>query len=143
MSFTKANLASTWKRNFSDTKKIDILCGSLVLHDLLGTQIQEHLPKLLEILCAVMSSDGVVFFGDVFQANSETTWDKELQQWQKCMRNEGMLPEQISQFMDLNPEMRYPVTQRVLSEMAERYGFATDWINLPHQHQEHCPFKGL
>jgi hypothetical protein len=137
LDYLRSNFTNAGKKD----KMVHIVCGTLVVHDVLNQQIEQRLPRLLETLRSVLSPDGVVLLGDVFQADSEAQWKRERDNWETGQSKEGMTPEQIRQFMELNEEMVAPVKQGHLEAVAKQYGFSTEWLYMPSSNREASPFK--
>jgi hypothetical protein len=123
--------------------KLDILCGSLVLHDLLQGDTAKTVPLQMKTLDRLVRHDGVVLFADIFEPDDADAWKYEIKCWTEGMRAEGMTDEQISTFMELNPEMRHPVKESELIKCALEYGFSAEIIPISQPGSSRSPFKVL
>jgi SAM-dependent methyltransferase len=122
--------------------KVDVLCGSLVLHDLIELQIRKDpatdrvtvthkLPEVLRTVERLVTEDGVVVFADIFRPDSDADWEQEMTCWKEEMeRRGGMTQGQINKFMRRNPEMAFPLRIGEVIELAPQYGFEAEFLRL-------------
>src|SRR6185436_11224922 len=99
----------------------DLICSSLVLHDMIGKQPQQAVGRVVQQTSKYLSDGGCLIFADVF-IESESR-EEQIAYWRKKMSQQGLSQASIKIFMDENPEMLNTVTLEQLGEVAKENGF--------------------
>ena len=119
-----------------------VICGSLVLHDLLERDPRHSVDDLLEKLSRELASGGYLIFADTF-FHGPGRREKQLQAWRQAMTTSGMQNHHIDEFLGHNSEMVETVTSDDLTDIAPKHGFSAPQIErLPGAHRD-SPFGVL
>ena len=103
--------------NLTIPQKYDVICGSLVLHDILGENPSEMIEVFLERSKRCLRPGGSLIFSDFFVESQD-----EIAEYIQDMKRVGMTDEQIENFLDLNPEMVHTVTKTQVETAAKKLG---------------------
>lgn len=119
-----------------------VICGSLVLHDLLEVDPKRSLDDLLEKLSRELESSGYLIFADTFFHRSGRR-DRQIQMWRQGMTSAGMQGHWIEEFLSYNNEMIETVTAEDLQEIGPKHGFSKTQILMLPGGQRDYPFGVL
>jgi SAM-dependent methyltransferase len=101
-----------------------VICGSLVLHDLLDADPPRSADDLLKKLSAELAIGGCLVLADSFFSGSPKEREKQLRAWKQAMATSGMQRNQIEEFLDHNNEMIETISLDDLQQIAPRHGFS-------------------
>lgn len=104
-----------------------IICGSLVLHDLLDSEPMKAVDDLLQKLSGELASGGYLVFADTFFHRGGLR-AQQLSAWRRAMGSAGMTSHQIDEFLQHNNEMIETVTADDLRQVASTHGFSDPQI---------------
>jgi SAM-dependent methyltransferase len=102
-----------------------VICGSLVLHDLLDADPLQSADHLLRKLSGELASGGYLIFADSFFFGSPKEREKQLHAWRQAMVASGMHRNQIEEFLNHNNEMVETITLDDLEQIAPKHGFSS------------------
>lgn len=123
-------------------RRIDVLCGSFVFHDIIDGRPADTVTPFLEAASRCLTDDGVLIMADVFVAPDEKHRRKELLYWDQGMRAMGMTDEQIANFRKGNPDMENTASEDQLAKAARACGFTQpEMLPLPQKDADSIPFK--
>ena len=105
----------------------DIICSSLVLHDLVKKPSKDEFTKFLITLGRLLRPGGRVVMGDVFTAGDEARrlW------WKDWMRDNALTTEAIEKFFEYNDDMFNTFKKSDIKQWALELGCQADVYN-PH-----------
>lgn len=126
-----------------NSKKFDVVCGSLVLHDILDENPGHRVKKFLRQCAGRLKPGGSVVFADVFWDNNPDDRKKQMANWKDAMRESGMSLRDIDVFIKYNDEMINTVTEEQLNSAAELTGFLEPGIETGVNGDRKYPFKVL
>jgi hypothetical protein len=122
-------------RDYLRGRQAHILCGSLVLHELLEEWQQgeladkagrepsdETVRSFLTTARECLAPGGMIIMADVFHQEGFDR-DSGLGKWREGMARMGMGKEQIDLFYEHNPEMIQTITLRQMQQYAPEFGF--------------------
>jgi len=112
---------SGW-RGFSDSAlqgEVDLIIGSLVLHDLVQSEPRANFFRLLNYLGGLLAPTGSMVFADVFTSADPSVRDQEIEFWKEGMQRKGLCGEWPERFLSRNPEMVNTVTQEMVDSLGE------------------------
>jgi hypothetical protein len=114
-------------------RKIDILCGSLVLHDIIGVLGDDgELQTVHDFLAATrecLADDGVAIFADSFTSGTSSLRKIQIERWKREMvERRGLTRRQADDFVARNPEMVRTLNDEHLKELAGQYGFTHKFL---------------
>lgn len=105
-----------------------VICGSLVLHDLLDVDPPRSADDLLEKLSAELAIGGCLVLADSFFFGSPKEREKQLRAWKQAMAVSGMQRNQIEEFLDHNNEMIETISLDDLQQIAPKHGFSAPQV---------------
>lgn len=112
-------------------RKVDILCGSLVLHDIIGT-LDDNLRTVHIFLSAArecLADDGVAIFADSLMSGDPELRRIQVEWWKSEMiKRRGLTRRQANDFVDRNPEMVKTLNDQHLKLLAGDYGFKYEFL---------------
>lgn len=121
--------APTWSRTVREYVPFDMMCGSLVLHDMVAdTNVVDKMVEVLGKFAPVMSRKGLLIFADVFFSDEANERALQLDKWKKYMRWMGMSHEEIEVFFSNNPELIDTLTMSKIKAVEQKSKF--DLIDL-------------
>jgi len=109
-------------------RPIDVLFGTLVFHDIIGTDRARNLPAFLATARQHLSDEGVLVLGDVFMSSEEHVRAREVRTWRSGMLRMGLSESQVNNFIAFNPEMIATVDEAVLGDEARKHGFSVESV---------------
>ena len=104
-----------------------VICGSLVLHDLIETDPKRSMNHLLETLSRELASGGYLIFADTF-FHDPGLRTRQLSAWKQAMATAGMQSHQIEEFLGHNSEMINTVTLEDLEQIGPKHGFSNPYV---------------
>jgi SAM-dependent methyltransferase/transcriptional regulator with XRE-family HTH domain len=109
-------------------RKVDILCGSLVLHDIIGVLEDGGTLQTVHAFLAAarecLADDGVAIFADSFTSSTPSLRDIQIAQWKdEMVARRGLTHRQADDFVARNPEMVRTLNDEHLKQLAGQYGF--------------------
>ncbi len=117
-------VAPLWADGVRDAGPFDIVCGSLVLHDMVNLGELSSLADLLARIGEVIRPGGHLVFADVFTRSDPEGRNEQVNTWRLWMeRKVGLKPDEIDTFFRFNVEMIETVTLDQLRNAAEQSGF--------------------
>lgn len=124
--------------------EFDLICGSLVLHDLVGGQGETAVTESLRTVRHVLKEKGALVFADVFMPVKGTgAHDPQLRYWQKQMLRYGMRQDDIDLFFKHNKDMTETVTEQQLRAIANKEGFSQPQFHYSSPAAKKLPFRTL
>lgn len=108
-----------------DRLRFDVVCGSLVLHEMLDGRDDAGVAAVLRALARRLRPGGALVFADCFPARIAATRAEELATWTTWMTDvAGLAPAAVEAFLAGNPEI---VAMRGYEELLDAaHGFAAD-----------------
>ncbi|MEP7008991.1 MAG: class I SAM-dependent methyltransferase [Acidobacteriota bacterium] len=100
-----------------------VICGSLVLHDILGEEASKTFGRFLEAAKSLLTDEGTLVFADCFADSRPGIQDRQVRSWLESMLGIGLSQSVVEHFLSCNPEMVNPVSRQRVSEVAARFGF--------------------
>ena len=89
-----------------DRLRFDVVCGSLVLHDMLDGRDDESVVALLRALARRLRPGGALVFADCFPAHAAAARAEEFATWETWMTDvAGLAPDAVEAFRAGNPEV--------------------------------------
>lgn len=136
--------APTWSGTVMYKAPYDVICGSLVLHDMVaGGDVKVTMRDLLGKLDLVTSENSLLIFADVFLSDDEKVKNAQLEKWKKHMRQVGMRDQEIGDFFAGNPELIDTLTINKIDIVVKGSGFSrVDLSPIPGANGS-CPFRVL
>jgi ubiquinone/menaquinone biosynthesis C-methylase UbiE/predicted MPP superfamily phosphohydrolase len=103
----------------------DIICGSLVLHDLLEEDPSfEKITKILSRLSSILSPGGTLLFADIFFSRDPSERTRQMERWRGSMKQVGLTDDAIDNFLQYNQEMVVTLNFESLAAAASTTGFS-------------------
>lgn len=126
-----------------EKSRFDVLCGSLVLHDLLEERTPEEMPAVLARLVRRLKPGGSLVFADIFPDASEPLRARELAAWREWMTGvAGVAPATAEVFMTANTDMtRAPAWETVQAAAAAVAPDVVTHIEEARGAPGGCPFR--
>jgi len=115
--------APVWADPVPEYGPFDLICGSLVLHDMVSASGPSAAEELLAQLRTVLAPHGRVIFGDPFTAADQARRDEQLAGWQGWMKGMGLSSNEVTAFFHGNRDMVETVTNEQMREGAALAGF--------------------
>lgn len=106
-----------------ESAPFNVICGTLVLHDILGKEASEQFEQFLVAAKRLLTEDGILVFADCFADTEPEALSQQLRSWHDSMLLIGLSEEIVGNFLSCNPEMLCPVTRQYVSEVSARLGF--------------------
>jgi hypothetical protein len=106
----------------TNTAPYDLICGTLVLHDILETnpaKVQTFLSQASKYL----TPHGCMVFADIFTDDDDKNREEQVNKWKDRIISHGLSRENMNLFINHNPEMTKTVRQAHLATLAEQNGF--------------------
>lgn len=119
--------------------KFDLVCASLVLHDLNTANPNPHFQKVLEELSKLVRSGGIVIFADLFWTNSTRDNNKRLETWKDYILKNLTLKE-TNQFLESNADMTNSLKESDAVRISKKFGFETKFKSFTYSSST-SPFK--
>lgn len=115
--------APTWSRTVKEYAPFDVICGSLVLHDMVAGNVMDMMSNFLKKLTPIMANNGLVIFADVFLSDDQKIRSEQLVKWRKYMRQVGLNEKEVDDFFLGNPELVDTLTKAKIEAVIGNEGF--------------------
>jgi SAM-dependent methyltransferase len=123
-------------------EKFHIVCGSLVLHDVIGDSDQlGQFTRFAEECSKILHPGGWAVFSDAFCGSDRIDRSVELEFWKRTMRQYGLTEDHIGRFFDHNKEMTTALGVDRMGSIAKASGFSE--VRLDPPTRPHSPFRVL
>lgn len=123
--------------------KFHLICGSLVLHDIIrDTPSLDGLIMVLKQCATLLREKGIIVFADSF-VRGDGDYDRNSKYWYSWMKSAGLSDEEVTSFMSNNQDMLRTATEDQMKKAAEASGFGPPrFIGIPGA-AEDSPFQIL
>jgi SAM-dependent methyltransferase len=142
ISLSEGTLWSALPPSISNAKPFDIICGSLVLHDLIAADPLEKFGEMLKICRDFLTPGGRLIFADIFPHGDPATEENEKVFWHNWMERNGLPEKEINNFFHHNTDMLNTVNQEQVALAATENGYDFLFERL-YTANNHSPFRVL
>jgi SAM-dependent methyltransferase len=125
-------IGDAWEkfRKWRPSMAVDVICGSLVLHDLLEGRKPTEVRDLLRRLYSALAPGGEAIFVDVMLDRSRRS--SQIAKWKGSMIAAGMSDSDVEVFLEHNSEMEFMMTSDEIKRAALAAGFKDATLKLLH-----------
>jgi hypothetical protein len=121
----------------------DLICGSLVFHDLIKDRPDRTLAGVLSRASQLLSPHGSLVLADPFTEEDDQEREAQVKHWRQRMIGNGLAEGEVDSFIRHNPEMVKTVTMAQLVRHAPAHGFLPPELKPVPVTSELSPFKVL
>jgi SAM-dependent methyltransferase len=110
---------------------VNVICGSLVAHDLLESR-EEVRHEVFAECNRMLKSGGRLIFADCFTKPDQAARERQLAFWRRWMVRNGLPEQEVEKFFEYNQEMTCTITPTEFNQLAIKHGFVEPkWYSVP------------